>query len=71
MIQPGTVAAIAASLMAQGENMMDDSDIFNPNWTVHRARRIKQFVRLAAEIAREAELLHNSLEGRYAQPEKR
>ena len=54
-INPGTVAAIAASLMAQGENLAEDSEIFlyyNPK---HRPKRVKEFVGLAWDIAQETE----------------
>ena len=55
MINPGTVAAIAAALMAQGESLREDSDIFTPYTSTHRDRRIRQFVGLAWLIAEEAE----------------
>ena len=54
-IAPGTVAAIAASLMAQGEVLSDNSEIFSEHWAQVRRRRIVQFVGLAWEIANEAE----------------
>ncbi len=62
MIAPGTIAAIAASLMAQGENLGEGSEFFSPAWTGARRNRIKQFVRLAAEIAHETEILIDHLE---------
>ena len=52
-INPGTVAAIAASLMAQGEALGEGSAIFSHTWPIHRQRRISQFVALAWEIAQE------------------
>jgi len=54
-INPGTVAAIAASLMAQGEELGDNSEIFSEHWEPIRRRRIIQFVALAWEIAEETE----------------
>lgn len=53
MINPGTVAAIAASLMAQGENLGESGEIFTPHWQIARQRRIAQFVELAWDIAAE------------------
>ncbi len=55
MINPGTVAAIAASLMAQGECLGETSELFAEPWRHIRRRRIEQFVELAWQIAREAE----------------
>lgn len=55
MIAPGTVAAIAASLMAQGEELGDNSEIFSEHWATIRRRRVMQFVALAWEIAQETE----------------
>lgn len=52
-IPPGTIAAIAASLMAQGESLAGDSEIFGRNWLHEREKRIQQFVTLAREIAAE------------------
>lgn len=54
-IAPGTVAAIAASLMAQGENLSDEGEIFSPHWSGQRKRRICMFVALAHEICIETE----------------
>lgn len=54
-IQPGTVAAIAASLMSQGENLSEEGEIFSPNWLGQRKRRIHMFVVLAREICIETE----------------
>jgi hypothetical protein len=59
MIAPGTVAAIAASLMGQGENLGETSEIFSHNWQEQRQRRIRQFVGLALEIAKETETQFN------------
>ena len=55
MIQPGTVAAIAATLMGQGESLREDSEIFTRHWKHQRDRRIQQFVCLAIDIAEETE----------------
>jgi len=55
MINPGTVAAIAASLMAQGENLGENSEFFSGNWAGQRDRRIRDFVSLAWRIAEETE----------------
>ena len=55
MINPGTVAAIAASLMAQGENLGESSELFSEPWRHIRRRRVEQFVELAWQIANEAE----------------
>ena len=55
MINPGTVAAIAASLMAQGENLTENGEIFSAAFPQARRRRISHFVGLAWEIAEEAE----------------
>ncbi len=55
MISPGTVAAIAASLMAQGENLSETSEFFSGNWAGQRDRRIRDFVALAWRIAEETE----------------
>lgn len=55
VINPGTVAAIAASLMAQGENLGENSEFFTPHWSDHRNRRIRDFVSLAWRIAEETE----------------
>lgn len=55
MINPGTVAAIAASLMAQGENLGESGETFSPHWQLARQRRIAQFVELAWDIATETE----------------
>jgi hypothetical protein len=55
MINPGTVAAIAAALMAQGENLSENSEFFTPTWCDHRNRRIRDFVSLAWRIAEETE----------------
>ena len=54
-IAPGTVAAIAASLMDQGEILADNSEIFQENWQQIRRRRVVQFVDLAWEIAQVTE----------------
>jgi hypothetical protein len=64
-IAPGTIAAIAASLMAQGENLGENAEIFSPHWAGARNNRIKQFVRLAAEIAHETEIFHDCLKGNH------
>ena len=55
MINPGTVAAIAASLMAQGESLGEDSEFFSPHWGDHRNKRVRDFVSLAWRIAEETE----------------
>lgn len=55
MINPGTVAAIAASLMAQGEQLGHNSDMFSQFGGPYRDKRISQFVGLALEIAAETE----------------
>jgi len=52
-IPPGTIAAIAASLMAQGEALAADSDIFSRFGYGYRDKRINQFVMLARDIAAE------------------
>lgn len=56
MVSPGTVAAIAASLMGQGENLSENAEIFQEHWKHVRKQRIRQFVALAVDIAQEAEL---------------
>jgi hypothetical protein len=62
-ITPGTVAAIAATLIGQGENLSENGEFFSPHWQGQRRNRIKQFVRLAAEICHESEILHGTLTG--------
>lgn len=54
-IPTGTVAAIAASLIAQGELLTETAEIFEPHWAAIRRKRIEQFVELAWQIVREAE----------------
>lgn len=55
MIAPGTIAAIAASLLGQAESLKEDSDIFSPAFTKYRQKRISQFVFLALDIAKQTE----------------
>lgn len=62
MIQPGTVAAIAASLMAQGEVLEDDADIFR--FSGYRKARVQQFVDLALSITFETEKQLSELKGK-------
>lgn len=50
MINPGTVAAIAASLMAQGECWAPNSEIRSKNY---RRAIVKEYVELAWMIAEE------------------
>jgi len=68
MIGPGTVAAIAASLMAQGERLGYDSDMFSQYGHAYREKRISQFVGLALEIATETELQFLQLQSKPDQP---
>lgn len=53
MISPGTVAAIAGSMMGQGMHLGESSDL----WLNKRNREayVSDYVRLAWEIALEAE----------------
>lgn len=55
MVNPGTIAAMAASLMGQGENLSENAEIFQPGWAAQRRRRVSQFVALAIEISQETE----------------
>ena len=58
-VQPGTIAAIAASLIAQGENLGENSEFFSEHWRHIRKQRIKEFVQLSVEICQESEILFN------------
>ena len=54
MIAPGTVAAIAASMMAQGMNLGENSDLW-PKASRFRQSYVEDYVSLAWDIAEEAE----------------
>lgn len=55
MINPGTVAAIAATLMSRGEALDGNAEIFGRFYEHHRPITIKRYVTLAWEIALETE----------------
>lgn len=63
-INPGTIMATAAALMAQGENLSESGEIFSDHWTMARERRIRQFVELSIDLALETE---KQLEEHHAQ----
>jgi len=54
MIPPGTVAAIAAALMAQGMDFREGSDIW-PKRSRFRMSYIENYVSIACDIAEETE----------------
>lgn len=70
-INPGTIAAMAASMLAQNECMNENAEIFSSNWHHQRELRIRQFVGLAISIAFETEAQINQLEHTHAEPRKR
>ena len=55
MIQPGTVAAIAGSLMGRTEDLSEGSDILNEIFIKYRKQRVAQFTALALDLCKEAE----------------
>jgi hypothetical protein len=66
LINPGTVAAIAASLIAQGCDFRADSAIFDKDCQGHM---VKTFVKLAWKIANETEIQSKNQGEHHAQPE--
>lgn len=55
MINPGTVAAIAATLMSRGEALDGNAEIFGKFYANDRPKTISRYVKLAWEIAKETE----------------
>lgn len=55
MVPIGTVAAMAASLLGQCEDLKENADIFKKYWGNYRDARVCQMVSLAMQIARETE----------------
>jgi len=70
-INPGTIAAMAAAMMAQAECMTENAEVFSTNWKHQRELRIRQFVGLAISIAFETEAQINQMDPGCTNPQGR